>query len=177
MAGQVCGAQGVSSTWLVVGPHCPRIVVSCHRNVVHVDGTYGARRSARPHARVQHVCVCVCVCVCVHVCVHVVCCVCVCVCVLKALLPKGNGRYGLARGKMQAGRAVCLSLHALCVVCYTPGTVGQRPRIGAVLVPGCPGDALPFRLWVQLEFSQCPHRGASWPLAGLDEAVSSSSVG
>ena len=28
----------------------------------------------------------------------------------KALLPKGNGRDGLAHGKIQAGRAVCLSV-------------------------------------------------------------------
>ena len=87
----------------------------------------------------------------------------------KALSAKGNGRDGLAHGKMQAGRAVCLG--ALSVVCCDPVAEGRLPLwCRVVTVPGCPGDALPLRLIVLPKFSLSPVLGASGPWWGIDEA-------
>ena len=78
----------------------------------------------------------------------------------KALLPNGNGQDGLARGNMQAGRA-------LCSVLRTWGKGANVPRQTAVSVQGRQGDALPFRLLVQLKLPHCLHHHVPWPGAGF----------
>ena len=59
-------------------------------------------------------------------------------------------------------KGLCVYVCAVCSV-FAPGALGQKvPLLVAVSVQGRPGDALPFRLLVQLKFSQHPHHHASW---------------
>ena len=81
----------------------------------------------------------------------------------EGAVTKGNGQDALAHGKMQAGRAVCLS--ARCVWCIVQGRYLLWCR--AATVPGCPGDALPLCLMVLLKFSLGPTLCASGPGGAL----------
>ena len=64
----------------------------------------------------------------------------------KVLLPKGNGQDGVARGKMQAGRAVCLSVRCVFGVC--PLVPAALPRCGGCGSPAVGGGTC-----------ACPSRG------------------
>ena len=77
---------------------------------------------------------------------------------------------GVAHGKMQAGRAVCLSAHCVWCVC-APVAEGHHPLRGwAASVLGCPGDALLLCLMLLLKVSLGPALGASGLYWGIDDA-------
>ena len=52
-------------------------------------------------------------------------------------------------------------MRAVCSVVCTWESGGGVLVTGPVSIQGCPGDALPLRLLVQLEVSQCPRHCAS----------------
>ena len=100
---------------------------------------------------------CVYVCVCARARAYACVCVCVIVCACTCACAKGAVTKWQWPGwpcmRENARREGCVSKRMLCLVCCAPAMVGLGPRVGAVLVQGCPGDALSFCLLVQLEFS------------------------